>query len=251
MDTFAWPKHCRGAVSLTFDDGLPSHLNTAMPIMEEYGVRGTFYVNPNARFLELGERWAAAYAKGHEVGNHTMTHPCSQNFAFISQFSRRSLEEYSLDEIEDEIVETNRALAEVIPEQDAVSFCYPCYQPFVGRGATRQSYVPVVLRHCVAGRGRGETPNDPLRCDLGYLWSFPCERMSGAQMIGMVEEAIETGRWTILTFHGIQEGHLTVGDRDFEVLCRHLSQHADRVWSPTVAEGAKHIMEAQVARDLA
>jgi hypothetical protein len=106
---------------------------------------------------------------GHEIGNHTITHPCSKNFAFISEAGRRSLEEMSLDEIGQEIDETNRRLTEILPEQGPVSFAYPCYQPFVGRGAGRQSYVPVVLKHCVAGRGRGERSNDPRYCDLGYV----------------------------------------------------------------------------------
>ena len=77
----------------------------------------------------------------------------------------------SFDDIAWELDETNKRLREVFPDPGTVSFAYPCYQPFVGRGATRQSDVPVVLQHCVAGRGRGEQSNDPRYCDLGYVWS--------------------------------------------------------------------------------
>jgi peptidoglycan/xylan/chitin deacetylase (PgdA/CDA1 family) len=34
-----------GAVSLTFDDGLPTQLVTAVPVLDSNGLHGTFYVN--------------------------------------------------------------------------------------------------------------------------------------------------------------------------------------------------------------
>ena len=41
-----WPDNCRGAISLTFDDGHPTHLEKALPILAEYDLRATFYLNP-------------------------------------------------------------------------------------------------------------------------------------------------------------------------------------------------------------
>ncbi|MEZ4734944.1 MAG: polysaccharide deacetylase family protein [Caldilineaceae bacterium] len=197
-----WPDHCQGAVSLTFDDGVASQLNIAIPLLDKYGLHATFYVNPRANYQEQLLPWRVAAMTGHEIGNHTVSHPCSKNFAFIADAGRRGLEEMSLDDIEQEIVEAGRRIREVIPEQTAVSYGYTCYQPFVGRGPTRQSYVPVVAKHCVAGRGRGERPNDPRHCDLWYLWSTPCERMTGAELVGLAEQAAAQGRWAILTFMG-------------------------------------------------
>src|SRR5690606_8583023 len=141
-----------------------------------------------------------------------------------------SLEEMTLEDIGWEVDETNRRLAEVFPEQGAVSFAYPCYQPFVGRGVERKSYVPVVLERCVAGRGRGEQSNDPIYCDLGYLWSWTCERMTGQTVMCIVEQAAAKGRWVILTVHGIQEGHLSVTEGDLEELCAFLEREVGRVW---------------------
>jgi peptidoglycan/xylan/chitin deacetylase (PgdA/CDA1 family) len=39
------------AVMLTFDDNLPSHVQDALPVLEEFGVPGTFFLNPG----ELGQ----------------------------------------------------------------------------------------------------------------------------------------------------------------------------------------------------
>ena len=240
-----WPDACQGAVSLTFDDGVPSQLNIAIPMLDKYGLQATFYVNPRENYQEQLIPWRAAALTGHEIGNHTISHPCSKNFAFISDSGRRGLEEMTLDDMEAEIVEAGRRISAVIPEQTATSYGYTCYQPFVGRGATRQSYVPVVAKHCVAGRGRGERPNDPRYCDLWYLWSTPCERMTGAELVGLAEQAAAQGRWAILTFHGINDGHLHVAQGDLEELCTYLARQRDRIWTAPIAPIAQRVQKYQ------
>jgi peptidoglycan/xylan/chitin deacetylase (PgdA/CDA1 family) len=242
---FEWPQGTEAAVSLSFDDGMRSQREVGVPMLNKYGVRATFYVNPRDDYAAMLEGWRAAAEAGHEIANHTVNHPCSKNFAFISEFGRRALEEMTVDDIAREIDETNQRLNEAFPQQGPVSFAYPCYQPFVGRGATRQSYVPVVLERCVAGRGRGTTSNDPRYCDLGFLWSWACERMVGQTLIGIVEQAAAQGRWAILTFHGIQEGHLPVADVDLAELCAHLERVKSRVWTAPVAEVAQWVGEKQ------
>ncbi len=44
-----YPPCCRGAVSLTFDDGLHSQLEVAVPLLTDRGLRATFYLNPRGR----------------------------------------------------------------------------------------------------------------------------------------------------------------------------------------------------------
>ena len=46
--------------------------------------------------------------------------------------------------------------------------------------------------------------------------------------------AASQGRWTILTFHGINQGHLTVADVDFRELCAHLHRHRERLWTAPI-----------------
>jgi peptidoglycan-N-acetylglucosamine deacetylase len=242
---FEWPQGAEAAVSLTFDDGMRSQREVGLPLLNRSGVRATFYVNPRDDYASMLDGWRVAVEAGHEIGNHTVTHPCSKNFAFISEFGRRALEEMTFDDMVWEIAEANRRLTEAFPQQGPRSFAYPCYQPFVGRGANRQSYVPLVLERCVAGRGRGESSNDPRFCDLGYLWSWSCERMAGQTLIGIVEQAAAQGRWAILTFHGIQEGHLSVAEGDLAELCAHLDRIKSRVWTAPLVEVAQWVGERQ------
>ena len=237
-----WPGGCQGAVSLTFDDGLPTHLTAAIPIMEDHGVRGTFYIPPRgddwARRLAP---WRAVAKAGHELGNHSLSHTCSQGF--FDARNGTGLETMTLEALEADIVEAERRLRELAPEQTARSFAYPCYQDHVGEGLTRRSYVPVIARHFVAGRGKGEIPNHPATCDLHYAWSWPVERFTGAELVGLAERAAAQGRWGILTMHGVHQGHLSVADVDLKELCAFLERHRERIWTAPVATVAQRIAE--------
>jgi peptidoglycan/xylan/chitin deacetylase (PgdA/CDA1 family) len=232
-------------VSLTFDDGMRSQREVAIPVLNEYGVQGTFYLNPPRDGDEQSWRdrlapWREAARQGHEAGNHSLTHPCAGNFDFMT--GRRGLEEMTLADIEADVLEAERRLRIGVPEQTVRSFCYPCYQDYVGVGLGRQSYVPVIARHFVAARSKGERANDPARCDLHSLWSFPVERMSGAELVGLAERAAGEGRWSILTMHGIGEGHLPVAEVDLRELCGFLARHRDRIWTAPVATVAQRIV---------
>jgi peptidoglycan/xylan/chitin deacetylase (PgdA/CDA1 family) len=231
-----WPGGCVGAVSLTFDDALRSHLSTAVPALEERHLRATFYVNPNDAWRADVAAWRAVHTRGHEIGNHTPSHPCSGNFPWIRT---KPLEEMTLDEIEEEIRQGRDAIEEALPSQRACSFCYPCYQDFVGRGQTRQSYVPVVAKYHPAARGWGENPNDPAYVDLHYIWAFPCG-MRGRQLIELCEQAVD-GRWVVLVFHGIDGGPDPTGKRDLRKLCAHLARRRDHLWTAPLVEVAEQI----------
>jgi peptidoglycan/xylan/chitin deacetylase (PgdA/CDA1 family) len=76
-----FPSGCQAAVSLTFDDGMRSQLEVAVPLLNDRGLRATFYLNPRGTMPESDdwrERWAAwkkVAEQGHELGNHSLTHP--------------------------------------------------------------------------------------------------------------------------------------------------------------------------------
>jgi hypothetical protein len=247
-----WPDNHLAAISLTFDDGLHSHLQRALPELDQRGLRATFYLNPSGSTdpnspdhwrIRL-QRWLPASQAGHEIGNHSLTHPCSLNIK--ADWSPRNLMDRTA-EIEIDLQEAQSRLMAVFPAQTHTSFAYPCYETSVGRGLTRLSYVPVVAHLFAAGRARGELEgslaNDPLYSDLHHLSSWGVERQSGAFMIGLVEQALALGRWGILTFHGIQEGHLPVGDVDFIALLDHLVRRRDAVWTAPVADVAGYIRQ--------
>lgn len=229
-----WPRGCKGAVSLTFDDGMESHLHIALPLLEKYGLKATFYLIAGGEDwrAKLG-RWNVAAQDGHELGNHTTRHLCSNQRSGVPA-GPDNLEGVDLDTVEADILLAEERLRAVFGPV-AHSFCYPCYQNHVGQGPTRQSYVPVVARHFTAARGLGlYGTNHPVSADLHYLWSWRCDEMNAAEMIGRAEEAAAAGHWDIFTFHGINEGHLNVTERDFERFLAHLDRRRDEIWTAPV-----------------
>jgi peptidoglycan/xylan/chitin deacetylase (PgdA/CDA1 family) len=243
MKPFVWPKKFQAAISLSFDDGMTSQLAVAVPMLDEVDLKGAFYLIADDAYKTNLMPWKAVADRGHEIGCHSVAHACSMNFPFISQSNRPALEDMTVGQMEDDIVEAKRRLSEVLSPHSVSSFAYPCYQPYVGRGATHMSYVPVVARHFVAGRGLGDRANDPNFCDLHYLWSLPCERMTGANMIGLVERTAAEGRWAILTFHGIHQGHLPIADVDLQELVTYLARNSERLWTAPISEVTQTIMQ--------
>ena len=241
-----FPLPYTAALSLTFDDGLPSHLQIAIPELDRRGLRSTFYLNPRGDEDEYSltswrrqlEHWLPAAQAGHEIGNHSLNHPCALN---ISVDWAPNLQDMTLAELEQDLCEAQRRLSTVFPFQKATSFAYPCYSTNLGRGLQNVSYVPLVARLFVAGRARGEFTNDPHVCDLHCLSSWGVERQTGAFLIGLAELTLAQKRWAILTFHGINEGYLPVAAVDFIELLDHLVRRRDQIWVAPVAEVASFI----------
>jgi hypothetical protein len=225
----------QGGVSLTFDDGTKNQLEKAVPVLDEYGFKATFYINPKGADWETRySPWREVAAHGHEIGNHTLTHPCPNNV--LGQPG--GMEDMTLAEIEQDILTAQERLIQIAPHQTQWTFAYPCYTTFVGSGIHHQSYVPVIASHFLAGRINGEYGfgNHPAVVDLAYSWSLPVERMSGYEMIGLVEEITTRGCWAILIFHEIDGPRLTVGSYDFRMLLNHLRRRSDAIWTAPVSE---------------
>ena len=75
---FAWPDNRQGAVSITYDDALPCHFEQVGPAWEAYGLRATFYTNI-LFLMRHPQAWRAMAARGHELGNHSIFHPCRKD----------------------------------------------------------------------------------------------------------------------------------------------------------------------------
>ena len=72
-----WPNGAKVAVSLTFDDNCSGQFSHAQPAIDAKGFKGSFFVNPISSPCSSIE-WqcvAQAFAAGHEIGSHTLTHP--------------------------------------------------------------------------------------------------------------------------------------------------------------------------------
>ena len=233
-----------GAVSLTFDDGTRDQLENAVPALERFGLRATFYLLPQGEhWRERLEPWQPAVARGHEVGNHSLSHICSNTLAG----RRGGLEDRTVTEIAEDVFEAQRRLTTVFPDRENWTFAYPCYCTFVGRGRNRQSYVPLIAEHFLAGRGGGEKGfgNRPELVDLACVWAQPAEGMSGFEMIGLVEAVAAQGQWLVLVFHKIDGDRLSVASTDLHLLFQHLQRRQQEIWTAPLVDVAHQVSRWQ------
>src|SRR3954467_4653718 len=145
--TITWPENKKVAISLTFDDARQSQVDGGTALLDSFGVKATFFVVPSGVEKSL-TGWKKAVSMGHEIGNHSLNHPCTGNFVWSRN---KALEDYSIDRMRRELLECNTRIRELLNVKAEV-FAYPCGQKFVGRGKNTQSYVPLIADLFLLGR---------------------------------------------------------------------------------------------------
>jgi hypothetical protein len=115
----------KSAFSLTFDDGLLSHTENAVPILNQYGFKGTFYVLPPYLTESLPGIWRygtwpgfqSLAAAGHEIGSHTMNHYNLTNLSWgdVNQSGTLLYELY----------QSKIFIEQKIPDEKCISLNYP------------------------------------------------------------------------------------------------------------------------------
>jgi len=238
QSSFRWPAGKQAAISLTFDDARLSQVDRGLPILDAHGIKATFYVVPSQVEQRLAG-WKNALANGHEIGNHTLKHPCSGNFFWSRE---KALENYSLPEMRLELDEANAAIEQLLGVKPT-TFAYPCGQKFVGRGLSVKSYVPLVADRFIVGRGAfDEVGNDPNFCDLAQATGVSLDGLDFDQAKQLIDKAAAEGRWLIFFGHEIgPAGHQTVATSTLESVCRYAQDPANGLWIDTVETIGKYV----------
>lgn len=237
---FRWPNGKRAAVSLSFDDARVSQIDTGLALLSRQHVKATFFLQAE-KIRDRLDGWKKAVADGHEIGNHTMTHPCTANYSFSRP---NALEGYSLEMMAAQLDGANAEIESLLGVKPR-TFAYPCGQKFVGRGLDARSYVPLVAERFIAGRGYlDESANDPEVCDLAQAMGTASDEMDFEEMKNYVEEASNEGRWIIFVGHEIgKRGYQVTDAAALEALCEYLKDPAHGIWLGTVAEIAEYIQQ--------
>jgi peptidoglycan/xylan/chitin deacetylase (PgdA/CDA1 family) len=237
---FDWPAGKRAAVSLSFDDARLSQIDQGLAVLDRHHVKATFFVVSTNISPRL-EGWKKALAEGHEIGNHSETHPCTGNYAFSRQ---NALESYTLQTMAAQLDGAGAEIERLLGVKPR-TFAYPCGQKFVGRGEEVKSYVPLVAARFLAGRGYlDESANDPAFCDLAQVMGTPFDDLDFNQMKSLVDEAASQGRWVVFVGHKIgQRGHQVTDAAALGELCDYLTNPLNGIWLGTVQEVAEYVRQ--------
>lgn len=218
-----WPNGARAALALTYDDALLSQVETALPQLDEAGLKGTFYLSLASQgFRAHQEVWKHAASNGHELGNHTIYHPCRASLPGRDWVApNRDLDTYTKDQLLRELEEVSTALGE-LDQEPTRTFAYTCGDVRVGGEVFVED-----LENLFPGARSVERD---VAFASYYIPSFVVDETPAAEMIAYVDELIERGAIGTITFHGVGGEHLWVTPEDHATLLAHLKAVEDEIW---------------------
>jgi peptidoglycan/xylan/chitin deacetylase (PgdA/CDA1 family) len=204
----SWPGGAKAAVSLTYDDALGSQLDNALPALERAGFKATFFLT----WENIGARaddWVKVARQGHEMGNHTMTHPCGLQGYSATSFAR------------DELIPMEAWLDARFGQATHRLYAYPCSVTDLGPGdadAQRARYEAILksIGFRAARACDQDSPNSSAHArDHPYRLRASAttyDRDDPTLACDYVRGAMRSGLWAILVFHNIVATRLGPGD---------------------------------------
>lgn len=234
---FKWPDGKKAAVCLTFDDGLDCHLDVAVPLLDEFRMKGTFYCTGNSTSLhERRPQWRAITGNGHELGNHSLFHPCDgRKHDWVKP--EYDLNNYTMDRIQSELYTAN-TLLEAVDNSPERTYGYTC-DDFKVAGDT--PFIDVVRELFVAARNGGPMPTSMDDVDIHFMPGWGPVDNSGADLINYVKQAREHGTIAIFVFHSVGGGYLNTSAEAFRELLVYLKENEQDFWVDTFYNVTKHI----------
>lgn len=229
------------AVVLTYDDALNIHLDKVIPMLDSYQLKGTFYLIGSSPVVSQRiPEWRAAAKKGHELGNHTLNHPCDGSLSgrdFVT--SETDLSKYTVVRAVNEIRITN-TLLKAIDGKDERTFAYPC-----GDLTIRDTlYYNFIKNDFLAARGVSSGYSALKKVDFSNVNSFFQNGSTAEQMIAQVEEAEKKGSFIVFLFHGVGGEHaLNIDLEEHRKLLEYLKKRKKDIWTAPMVDVAKFIRE--------
>jgi peptidoglycan/xylan/chitin deacetylase (PgdA/CDA1 family) len=240
-DTIWHGKKC--AVVLTYDDALNVHLDNAIPVLDSFLLRGTFYLWGNFEGCKNRlKEWRKAAETGHELGNHTMFHPCDASPKGREWVNKeKDLSQYSLERITEEIKSEN-TLLEAIDGKTKRTFAYTCGD----RTIHGKSFINNMKNDFLAARAVRSEMHSLDKVDLYNVDSYGINGETGEQMIDLVKKARDSSKLLVFLFHGVGGEHsLNVDLSAHRQLLSFLKEHENEIWTAPMIEVAEHIKQFQ------
>jgi len=227
QNQFQWNgKKC--AVVLTYDDALNEHLDNVVPLLDSLELHATFYVPPSfPGFYTRMDEWKIVAQKGHELGNHTLFHPCIGSGAGREWAPQEyNLNDYSLKRIRDEMVLANSIL-KFLDGKEQRTFAYPCGD----MTAEGISYKEIAQELFIGARGVSGGIVKSTDIDIYNVNCYMVNGESSTQLIELVKKSLDEGGLMVFLFHGVGGGsNLNVSLLDHRDLLLFLKNNQSQIW---------------------
>jgi peptidoglycan/xylan/chitin deacetylase (PgdA/CDA1 family) len=238
-----WTDGKIAAVSITYDDSHPTQLDTAIPELENRGFRGTFFITPGiAGVSARAADWRRASENGHEIANHTWSHPCN-NLPYFTA------EQFAMEE-------TGKAeqwLNDNIGYDELRTYAYICAETKLGaEPGAHERYLDLVRKTFWAARVGGGGPTSRAEAlaepHLIAAQATTYGNNDAALSIQYCEQAALSGGWAVLVFHQIIPSPAMIAtDTSIEVhseILDHLVANKERFWVAPFRDVYRYILES-------
>ena len=232
------------AVVLTYDDAIPQQLDNAIPTLDSLELKATFYITAYFSKDRIND-WKKVAAKGYELGNHTLFHPCVGGKGREWVKSEYDLNNYTVQRMVDEIKMTNAFLHE-LDGKTKRTFAFTCGDMKIHD----TSFIDLVKNDFVAARGVRSEMHTIDKVDLYNTDCYMVNSNTAEQMIEWVKKAEETNSLLIILFHGVGGGNsLNVAVSEHSKFLHYLKNNQKDIWIPTMIEAAEYIKKYQSSKE--
>jgi len=238
----AW-NHKKCAVVITYDDAIDQHLDNAVPLLDSLGLKATFYVTAFSTSMQARmSEWKKLAEHGHELGNHTLYHPCLGGVGREWVRPDYDMRSYTVRRMVDEVKMTNLFL-QLLDGKTKRTFAYTCGDMKIGDS----SFIGALKKDFVAARGVTSRLNILGQTNLWNVDCFGVNGESGTQLIGWAKNAMQTGSLLVVLFHGVSGGNgLDVSLAAHREFLQFLKQNEKDIWVAPMVEVAEYIGKHQV-----
>ncbi|WP_308365669.1 MULTISPECIES: polysaccharide deacetylase family protein [unclassified Microbulbifer] len=213
----------QSAVSLTFDDGLDSQLDYAIPELDAKDIDATFFITETAITGNRKDYWKNLPFNGHEIGNHSKHHYQPSDNPTES-YERTFDDTLGYDETVAAQTEIEQAMDTTI-----VSYAYPY--------TTNDPHLVKYLQDThISARGGWVNSGYYMKSSDTPDWMNISCQFTGTEGTfelykGWVDEAISQQAWTVLGIHGVGDIDYTSFPQDtFNLFINYLDANRSSIW---------------------
>ncbi len=233
----------KAAVVITYDDAINEHLDNAIPLLDSLGLKATFYITGFSVSMQTRlNDWKKVSLNGHELGNHTLYHPCIGGMPGREWVKPDyDLSKYTIQRMVDETRATN-VLLQAMDGKTRRTFAFTCADTKIGDS----SFAPLLKNDFVAMRNVRAQMHHIDQVDLNDVDCYVVNGETGEQLIDWAKKAIETHSLLVILFHGVGGGNgLNVSLPAHRQFLTYLKQQEKNIWVAPMIEVADYIKDFQ------
>jgi sialate O-acetylesterase len=230
------------AVVLTYDDAINEHLDNAVPVLDSLGLKATFYITAFSSSMQTRlADWKKLSAKGYELGNHTLYHPCAGGVGREWVPKEYDLNTYTVKRMEDETRMTNVFL-QSLDGKTKRTFAFTCGEMKIGDS----SFINAMKNDFIAARAVRNEMHKINEVDLYNVDCYMVNNNTAAQMIEWVKQAEASNSLLVILFHGVGGGNdLNITLPEHRAFLSYLQQNEKNIWIAPMLDVATYIKNWQ------